>query len=408
MDYMHNNSYWYNLGYDIFGNIVAAFFEWIVNRAVKDGVEKIYFISREGLVLEKLFEQYLSLHPEHKKLSHQHLFASRRSYNVASLYSLDKKEIDGISRLTYSITVRDFIFRLGLNAEDYKSEVVQYGFESLDDYIDLGAGIKRIKRFIRDFKSDILDEAEIEREGVLLYLKKQGITSLSKIAVVDVGWHGTIQNSIARMLQNEELNVKTFGYYLCTFPDSEAYIQNKVRMKGYLCNQGKPKRVFELFKSCLELFEFAFTANDNSVEKFENIKGNLKMSFNKDLDLDIYKTQLVFAEELQAGVLDFLKNNLNRSEESMSVSMGKIAAILDNPKEEDLSKIGSLFHIDNYAGSPQILFFTRSPKVFSNNRLLNLVREYNRALWKKGFLKRANVFERVFLTFLIKLNILKT
>lgn len=390
---MENANYWYNLGKNTFGAITIAFFDWIVKRAKADKIDVVYFISREGYILNQLFQKYIETFPENQ-INFRYLPASRRAYNIASIKNLDKEDINYLTGLTYSITIRDFLLKIGLNPEDFKDTVLDYNFTSLDHLIDLQDDLKNLKKLVKDIKSQILDNIEEERNLLVEFLKQESVLKQNKIAVVDIGWHGSIQNSIAQLFSMQGINSKVYGYYICTFPQSEKYISEKVRMNGFLCHQGKPNKAFNIFLSCIELFEFAFSANLQPLERFQKIDDKIIPKYGEESFADI-DSQRLKAEEIQNGIVDYIKARSN-NEMSLNQIMLRLHSLLNNPTKEDLEEIGSLFHIDNFAGTPHKLFYIDKNR-YTSIPLLNIVKQYNRSLWPYGYYLKNSIIHKLVL-----------
>ncbi|MCZ6913508.1 MAG: hypothetical protein O7C59_02760, partial [Rickettsia endosymbiont of Ixodes persulcatus] len=181
------------------------------------GIRKIFFFAREGILLQKIFNQTLDNVLLFQSKKHEFklkvLYISRLSSSCA-IYK-DIKNIDLLIETTQQATgflsIPNFIKTYGLSTSDFSNETLKIieSYHSIDK--NSFSKLMSYTSFGREFNQLIKEKRNL-LEG---YLAKNGILAEGKIGLVDLGWGGTIQKNISHFLPDYP-SVKFFGYYFGT------------------------------------------------------------------------------------------------------------------------------------------------------------------------------------------------
>lgn len=197
---MRNSRNW---GASVFGPLFYKFSMWLDKEIPDDGI--IAFLAREGYVLEPIYLKIMQgLGKEPKK--HHYLLTSRRAVTVAGVKNWsDVRDI--VSKL-YNGSISNMLkARLGIDMP-----------EGVDDkniilYEDKSEVIDEVMEVVKLQSVQLFDRVEKERDAYLKYVRSLvPEQDWDKITVVDVGYSGTIQYYLAKLL---EKNVG--GRYLAIF-----------------------------------------------------------------------------------------------------------------------------------------------------------------------------------------------
>lgn len=199
----------YEIGYAVAGPLCLAFCSWLARRAEKDGIEKLYFLSREGAILKRVYDCWRQAGNEGPES--EYLIVSRRSVNVPAINSLD--DILDIARTEYfSNELGQFLFeRYGLVLQRQEWETVfRKGLWERGKLLEVeGQRIDHLKPLLEHLQPQILRNAAEERKALLSYLAAMGLTGQNRLAVIDVGYSGTVQKGLATVLGR-----RIDGYYM--------------------------------------------------------------------------------------------------------------------------------------------------------------------------------------------------
>ncbi|MES2583167.1 MAG: rhamnan synthesis F family protein [Pseudomonadota bacterium] len=203
------------LGYTVLGPLVLSFVQWLAQQASATGMDRLYFLSREGEFLKKVYDVWAR--QLDAATPSEYLVMSRRAVSVPMIGAME--EIEAIARTPYfenhvSSFVRE---RYGLVLTDGEwSSLARQGFLREDRQVEVTDGqIDHLKPLLVALAPRILAQAKSELPGVLGYLDGMGLNDGKKFALVDVGYSATIQGRLNQLLGN-----KVHGFYMMT--DSRA------------------------------------------------------------------------------------------------------------------------------------------------------------------------------------------
>ena len=129
--------------------------------------------------------------------------------------------------------MRVYFENLGLNAEKYKKIIEKYNLKIDDNiYYDELFKEKKYKCIFDELHSDIFNVAKAELEVLKKYLIQEKF--YGKIAIVDIGWHNSMQFYLEQLSDSEKLNFQLNGLYIGLQPNekkvkySEAFISDSI------------------------------------------------------------------------------------------------------------------------------------------------------------------------------------
>ncbi len=300
------------IGYKCFGPLLYGFIEWIVEKCKEHNHAKIYFLSRDGFLMKKVFNHIKGDY----KIQDYYMYASRRALQVAAIhFAPDYERVMENMFIPRSVTVDWLLERWGLDRENCEDEVMRAGIEFKDE-ID-GRCIKdngKIKKLYELLQDKIINNSKQEYESFISYLKK--IQFEGNAAIVDIGWYGNMQNSLMTIIENSTIDVNVTGYYLGIVPKS-AY-QDLYKMNGYLFQKNKNEEFFYKFKYLNSLMELFFMAPHGSAQKYDSSdreRGVILSQFEyggtytEQMIRRVQEYALKFIDEYKTTVADYMRND---------------------------------------------------------------------------------------------------
>ncbi len=193
------------MGYVVFGPIVITFITWLIKNAQRDNADMLLFLAREGYFLEKLYNKILDCLEAKgrplKRIESRYFLASRRATSLASVFCED--DLQDLLEAPYTGTLSYLLFsRFGIDGD---------GIPNILETVSLPEDGEKVWRVISLFKKEILQEAEIERNNYLEYCRGMGLSEYENIAVVDLGYSGSMQYYLSKIMKEP-----TLGYYFVT------------------------------------------------------------------------------------------------------------------------------------------------------------------------------------------------
>lgn len=291
----------YDIGYSLVGPLLVSFANWLIHQARSDGIERLYFLSREGKLIKEVFDRWcvgLSDVP-----ISEYLVVSRRAAGVACIKTFE--DILNIARMVYfPNTLENFLYtRYGLTLNDERWTEVER-ITGLSRFAQVSVPkegrIDHLIPLLRVVEADIRRKAEEERPGLLRYLLEKGLGLDDLQAVVDVGYGGSVQGYLNRLLPR-----KVHGYYLMTDERSMRVIETcKVIVRGCFCeNVAQTPHAPAIYRYSFEV-EKLLSSSEPQVEFYEIDSGGELRAHYRDLQPEEW-ARAHLQEEIRRGVLDF-------------------------------------------------------------------------------------------------------
>lgn len=209
------------IGYGLLGPIVVAFSQWLTDQAREGCIERLYFLSREGKFLKQAFDCWQEALPE--KIDSHYLLVSRRAITVPCIHTIEDIFHIAASNDFYGASMDLFLKeRFGTTLTDVVwAEAEHKDFWTCTTPLTISQGnITHIAPFLRFVSPQIFAQADAERETALRYFSANGFEvedQARRVAVVDVGYSGTIQRHLIKLLERD-----VHGLYMMTDVKGEA------------------------------------------------------------------------------------------------------------------------------------------------------------------------------------------
>ena len=240
------------------------FTERLYEKAIANRVNDLFFLAREGLFLKKLFDRYQELNQFSgiHKINTHYLKASRQSAQKLALKSITEEDFKDFGRIHGKMSLRQFLSWF-LFSEDIINQII------IDLNIDGDKSHSNIfkTKIIEKLKANTTFAAEFEstrinqQNAFHKYLDAFGSNYKEEgISLVDVGWGGTMQESLYHFLEEK---IPVTGYYLGLkeiyniLPDTKRYGLNF----SIYPNQD---RSFDILKANGQLYEQLLAAPHGS------------------------------------------------------------------------------------------------------------------------------------------------
>jgi len=191
------------------------FTERLYKKARRDGVKDLFFLAREGLYLKKLFDFYQELNQfnAQNRIHTHYLKASRQSAQQVALKPLEEEKFEGLGGMYGQMSIDQLLTWFFFPEESKKKLMTQLGISPEQSYPNLFTSELMLElRNNELFKEHYERNRVNQKEAFIQYLKAFGADiKQDGIALVDVGWGGTMQECIYKFLKKE---VPVTGYYI--------------------------------------------------------------------------------------------------------------------------------------------------------------------------------------------------
>lgn len=216
-------------GKALLGPLMAGYAAWLHNHARISGIQKLLFLSRDGLVMQRAYNVMLG----EDAIDNAYCLASRRIARICSIYSeWDIRRI--FDEPIYATEIGTLLeFRFGLRPNDLDREkLIALGYSSHSQRIGNKTDRDTLYELVLHHRDLILSNAIAQRRIYEDYLK-EAVGNADRVAVVDIGYAGTMQAAIARLL-----NRRISGYYLATNEKFSTHNSSRMVAHAYLTPDG--------------------------------------------------------------------------------------------------------------------------------------------------------------------------
>ncbi len=266
----------------IAGPVLTSYVHWVFCQAQSQGLQKIYFVSRDGQILHRIAQV---LNAQLKlPIELCYLYGGRQAWNLPGLLEFKEDDLNWIFYAPEFLTVRGLFERLQIQPQEIQQTLMSAGFEPVGWDTNLSADqICQLRRVVETplLQELILKKAESARRGLTAYLKQEKLFDSRPWGFVDVGWFGRLQNALGRIIQTEG-GLQPQGFYFALWP--HAFGDDFGKRSAYYFdgrNDSRPNVLTWALATWLEIF----TAADHGVVLgYENKAGTyqpvLKMQLN--------------------------------------------------------------------------------------------------------------------------------
>lgn len=384
---------YFNFGYEVFGPLLFGFTNWLLNRMKKENIKQVYFLSRDGYIMKKLYDQL----GFDKIIPSTYFEVSRRSLRVPN-YTSSQSYADIIDTLTVpNMTNLIQIFdTLGLDINQYKQKINDHGMNveeplKRDKLIDN----KKFHSLFEDIKNDVFDNAKKEKKLLLKYLDQCNFNV--KTAIVDIGWAGSMEKYLAQSLKDMGVNADIIGFYVgLTLKSRENLGKNNLRGYGYVFDCLNNINDRELESSFIGLIETLFLEQHGSVKKYKEIENGKIIAERYPYEyIDSKGNVMPEAKDvfqLQQGALQFAQDFSNAAEitklilsnNDNKIMFNNLYAVGTDPKKNNIKQFGWFTFFND--GSK--VHLAQPLKIYQYlSKPSRLKKDIYDSQWKIGFLK---------------------
>jgi phosphoglycolate phosphatase-like HAD superfamily hydrolase len=348
------------------------FIERLESAVAQAGFRRLLFLSREGQFLKRLFDTYQA-HQRRANpfLDTQYLVVSRKSTFLPALRPLEQEDFHTLFRQYQRISGRDFISNLNLDNELERILRQDIG-ESFDQRQEWYSGSSVHQQILaNDHFRHIYENVRTEQARALAqYLVQTAGEGESRIALVDVGWKGTIQDHLFLAGRGK---IEYHGFYLgLVAPGLDVLGNNK---RGLLFNlHGESSPAYKIFNENRALFEISLGASHGSASRYLlNLGGVAEPeldSFDREKELFVR-----VVEPLQARIADTFEHLCRalscthlRMEDFAAEVLSAHADLVFSPTRCELDLFRSLFHVENF-GQLGTSTFDQEPRLSMRERI---------------------------------------
>lgn len=371
----------FNSGVDL-APLLYFFGYSIVEYAIKNKINKVYYQTREGETFIKIHEMIKANNPFGVNIPECDTIEVSRMGTFSA--SLKEFSITELLRLwsQYRVQSMKTLFKtLAINIESYKQYLGKYDINPEENIIDPWFDI-RVQRLCADkeFTQKINLELKRKREELLEYFeKKKGISNNEEpLFIVDIGWRGTIQDNLSYIFTNKKIS----GYYLALYDFYNLQPDNSYKISFIDDKNIRDNEV----ASMITLLEWIYNPGTGSVIEYKQGEAIRKA---KTEETDIVKK---YIEPLQEGMFagaqiinEYMKCHPYEAKETKEYVYEVLRKVKTKPSKELIEAYYSMVFNDTFGTAE----YVKKDNKLSTIERLNIFKCRNmlrKEMWKEAFI----------------------
>ena len=220
----------FKVGASLSGPLFFGYVHRVMQRALVDGVRRLYFLARDGQLLLEIAKVIQAEMGTDLELRYLHV--SRKSMRLPSVLRLSERDLDWIfEEMDNRLTVATVAGRVAMEPRALRESAGVAELPSDDSAVLDAAAVKSLRAAFLDqarLREAVESKAAAARGSVLAYFGQEGLLDGTPSALVDVGWKGTLQDAIYRIVQMAPEPYGLTEYYLgCTAYSGDTGPQNR-------------------------------------------------------------------------------------------------------------------------------------------------------------------------------------
>jgi len=222
-------------GAAVFGPAFTGFGSWVQERAAAAGAAKVLCLMREGEFLSEVVTA-AGLTAE-APVPSEPLWLSRQTCALAAVFTGSEEELRSFLARRKPTTVAGLFAQIGadLHLLPALDAIAGAPLDAPDVHDRVLAAVRGEPRV----RAQIVLRAQRAREHLYTHLDRH-LPGDGPVVLVDVGWGGTIQSLLSRLLDERSTPREVIGLYLATNGRADGHRLRGFRAEGYLAQGGSP------------------------------------------------------------------------------------------------------------------------------------------------------------------------
>jgi len=375
----------YTEGYNFFGPLISMFVHYIAERCREKKIGKVFFLSREGWMFKQVWEKTMPLlYPDGNLPEIEYLYVSRQALAGASCAyeGLTQEKADIVFLPAGNKNFRDVCRVFSLDGEEIGPHLARYELDLDSTLSPIHEGFTTKNRLnleflIRDdaFQEEVKRQSADANTALQKYLDSLGFFDQEEVALVDIGWLGTIQRFFHSAIKHRDDRPKLNGMLFGATRGIPFPTEDDNFIEGFIFDRDRFDFASSAILYARDLFEEACRAPFPTLNAYAlNEDGSHELVFRQMDDAigEGEQKQNEYYADLQQGVLDAADRFAAAASVVTKGTEGYrpwinylLVSKLAFPKRKEINTIRHLHHLDDFHGANQPKK-ARRPKLIHN------------------------------------------
>ncbi len=363
------------IGTECLSPIVIGYVLWIRKQAEKHDIKKLIFLARDSFLFYQTYKKYFN----DDAISLEYAYVSRKSLRLSYFLSIENHGDICLTFPTQRLTIREILSEIGFEEGEFDNEIKKYHISD-DEKFNMRSPVlnEKVSELLKYIHENVPQKYYEISELTIAYLRQEGFFE-DDTAVVDIGWHGSLQLMLEKILVSHGGREIPFFYY-GTLKGSGK------RLKGfeyYYYALGEENTIDEV--SMIYFLERFIPEFVGSTIKYQKKDGeDIIEPVLEEKDFSSFEIGKKLQHGCLEGVEKFFSMNLPFKTISSNLSYRALLSLIYYPKMQDAGAIGDIEFIDgieyNMAKPKSVPYYIVHPKV--------LGADIKKSRWREAFFYR--------------------
>lgn len=196
--------------------VILLYTLWILDEAEKQGLKRLYFLARDGYQMYHIAEEICR--KRRNGIVCSYFCCSRYALRMAAYRFFDESAYERLFLCAYSLSACSLLRRAGLDKEEQAAVYADIAFPQAEEHHVLG------RRAFADlcgkvgksavFREILTRKSDAAYAGTIAYIRQEQIQNYDTVGIVDLGWTGSLQATLRRLLDSDHIGTKIVGFYM--------------------------------------------------------------------------------------------------------------------------------------------------------------------------------------------------
>ena len=352
--------FFHHYGAHVLGPAFSAFLLGLVEKIKVAKPDKLFFLARDGYLFEKMYARWRELQPDSEIWPEPvYLYASRRVVATASVAEgLSPEQAVAAFYNPKQQGMLSVLKTFSLPVDVFAELAREHGFA------DLAAPVHawrdpRLRAFLADerVQSRIRPIGQAARDRLRRYFEQHGFFAAERVALVDIGWNGTIQKFLRDSFGSRADYPDVHGWYFAFVAAMHGDFGMGDRISGFILDARRGDPYERMPMDFEEIFEQGARSSEGTTLGYADEDGRVVPVLKDDTALDrqgeIACNPLI--ERFQEGVLDHLEHfqaAWKLTGYTLDDIKPYVLALLERavvyPTREEVTEISRLVHTEDF------------------------------------------------------------
>jgi hypothetical protein len=229
---------------------------------------------------------------------------------------------------------------------------------------------------LRYLYDDIQKVFKKREETVLKYLKQENLFKYDKINIMDVGWGGSIQESMNLMTNKEVI-----GYYFGTIITDKEYVEGN--SYGYMFDLSSPDEIQKKVWSNVMMWEFIFSSPEGTTLDFKEEKGKIVPILDKTVKTSTY------IETFMNASLDMMDKYLEYYDYIKTLDSNSATRqyfdLIESKRYEDMYNFQNIYN-EVLMGTYKVGYVKKYKYDYIKNNFDKFIQSINLSIWQNAYI----------------------